>query len=56
MIEKTGQTRIKCCLKAYPKYAAVIDGYIALYGGRKERETTRYVYYIVDADLLNKQQ
>lgn len=56
LIEKTGQTRIKCCLKAYPKYAAVIDGYIALHGGRKERETTRYVYYIVDADLLNKQQ
>jgi hypothetical protein len=54
LIEKTGQTRIKCSIKAYPRYAAVIDGYITLHGGRKERETSRYVYYIVDADLMNK--
>lgn len=54
LIEKTGQTRIKCALRAYPMYAAIIDSYIALHGGRKERETLRYVYYLIDADLLSK--
>ena len=54
LIEKTGQTRIKCSLKAYPMYAAIIDSYIAMHGGRKERETKRCVYYLIDADLLSK--
>ena len=54
LIEKTGQTRIKCSLKAYPMYAAIIDSYIAMHGGRKECETKRYVYYLIDADLLSK--
>ena len=54
LIEKTGQTRIKCSLKAYPMYDAIIDSYIAMHGGRKERETKRYVYYLIDADLLSK--
>ena len=53
LIEKTGQTRIRCDRKAYPHYAAMIAGYIALYGGRRERESTRYIYFIVDADIIN---
>lgn len=52
LIEKEGRTRIKVSKSQYPKYASVIDGYMLLYGGRKERESSRYMYFIIDADLL----
>ena len=52
LIEKEGRTRIKVSKAQYPKYASVIDGYILLYGGRKERESARFVYFIVDADII----
>lgn len=54
LIEKENKTRIKVSKTQYPKYASVIDGYMLLYGGRKERETARYIYYIIDADILSR--
>lgn len=52
LIEKENKTRIKVSKAQYPKYASVIDGYMLLYGGRKERESSRYVYFIIDADVM----
>jgi hypothetical protein len=52
LIENEGRTRIKVSRAKYPIYASIIDGYILLYGGRKERESSRYVYYIIDADVM----
>ena len=54
LIEKTGQTRIKVSKAKYTQYESVIQGYCVLYGGRKERETARYIYYIIDADILSR--
>lgn len=54
LIEKENKTRIKVSKAQYPKYASVIDGYMLLYGGRKERESTRFVYFIIDADVLTR--
>ena len=54
LIEKTGQTRIKVGRKAYDKCESVIASYIAVHGGRKEKESSRYLYFIIDADLLNR--
>lgn len=52
LIENEGRTRIKVSRAQYPKYASVIDGYMLLYGGRKERESSRYVYFIINADVM----
>lgn len=52
LIENEGRTRIKVSKSQYPKYASVINGYMLLYGGRKERESSRYVYFIIDADVM----
>ncbi len=53
MIEKTGQTEIKVSVKNYPKYADTICAYITLHGGRKVSENSRFIYFEVNADLLN---
>ena len=52
LIEKERRTRIKVSRAQYPKYASIIDGYMLLYGGRKERESSRYVYFIIDAEVM----
>lgn len=52
LIEKTGQTRIKVSLKKLPQYERIIKAYIQMHGGREERRTTKYAYFIVNADLL----
>lgn len=53
LIEKTRQTRIKVALKELPKYKKLINTYISIHGGREEKRNKRFVYFIVDADLLN---
>ena len=53
LMEKTGHTEIKCSVKNYPRYAPIIESYIALHGGRKQSENSRFIYFEVDADLLN---
>jgi len=55
LIEKTNQTRIKVSLKKLPKYERIINTYIRVHGGREERRTTRYVYFIINADIIYKQ-
>lgn len=55
LIEKTNQTRIKVSLKKLPKYECIINTYIRVHGGREERRTTRYVYFIINADIIYKQ-
>lgn len=52
LIEKTGQTRIKVSMKKLPQYERIIKAYILMHGGREERRTTKYAYFIVNADLL----
>ena len=52
LIEKGNKIRIKVSKAQYPKYASIIDGYMLLYGGRKERESSRYVYFIIDANVM----
>lgn len=52
LIENTNQTRIKVSLKKLPQYERIIKAYIAAHGGREERRTTRYVYFIVDANII----
>jgi hypothetical protein len=54
LIEKTNQTRIKVSLKKLPLYERIIKAYIQAHGGREERRTTRYVYFIIDADVIYK--
>lgn len=52
LIENTNQTRIKVSLKKLPQYERIIKAYIAAHGGREESRTTRYVYFIVDANII----
>ena len=52
LIENEGRTRIKVSKVQYSKYEPVINGYILLYGGRKERESSRYIYFIIDAYVM----
>jgi len=54
LVEKTNQTRIKVSLKKLPLYERIIKSYIRAHGGREERRTTRYVYFLVDANLFYK--
>lgn len=54
LIENTNQTRIKVSLKKLPQYERIIRAYIQAHGGREERRTTRYVYFIIDADVIYK--
>ena len=54
LIEKTNQTRIKVSIKKLPQYERIIKAYIQVHGGREERRTTRYVYFLVDANLFYK--
>lgn len=56
LIEKTNQTRIKVSLKKLPQYERIIRAYIRVHGGREERRTTRYVYFIINADIIYKQK
>ena len=52
LIEGKNQTRIKVSLKKLPQYEQIIKAYIAAHGGREERRTTRYVYFIIDANII----
>lgn len=52
LIENTNQTRIKVSLKKFSQYERIIKAYMAAHGGREERRTTRYVYYIIDANII----
>ncbi len=56
LIEKTRKTRIKVPLKQLSVYKKLIDSYIALYGGKEEKRSSKYVYYIIEADLLNRKK
>lgn len=52
LIENTNQTRIKVSLKKLPQYESIIKAYIAAHGGREERRTTKYAYFVVDANII----
>ena len=52
LVEKTNQTRIKVSLKKLPQYERIINAYIAAHGGCEERRTTRYIYFLIDANIL----
>lgn len=52
LLESTNQTRIKVSLKKLPQYERIIQAYIAAHGGREERRTAKYVYFIVDANII----
>ena len=52
LIEKTNQTRIKVSLKKLPVYERIIQAYICAHGGHEERRTTKYAYFIIDADII----
>lgn len=56
LIENTRQTRIKVSKKEFPYCKAIIEVYNKLYGVEFEKSNSRYIYYIVNADLLNKQR
>ena len=53
LIENTRHTRIKVPLNQLSVYKKLIDSFIFRYGGREEKRNKRFVYYIVEADLLN---
>lgn len=53
LIEKTNHTRIKVSLKKLPQYERIINAYIAAHGGCEERRTTRYIYFIICANILS---
>ena len=53
LMEKTGHTEIKCSVKNYPRYATLIEAYLAKHGGQKQSENSRFIYFEVFADLLN---
>lgn len=50
------KTIIKVTKKQFPYYEKIIKSYIILYGGKLEKENSRYIYYIINADLLNKKR
>ena len=54
LIEKENKTRIKCALKEYKMMKKYIDAQITLNGGYEEKRNSRYVYFIVNADLMNR--
>ena len=56
LIQETRHTRIKCPLKEYPAFKRLIASYIALYGGREEKRSSRFIYFVVEADLLNRKK
>ena len=53
LIEKTGQTRIKISTAEWNK-----DSWIrkAFEGIKPEKESSRYIYFVVNADLLNNRK
>lgn len=53
LIEKTNQTRIKVSIKQLSLYSSIIMGYISIYGGYEDHRTSKYVYYIIDANILS---
>ena len=53
LIFETGHTEIKVSINKYPLWKRLIDAKIAKHGGRETRRSTRYIYFEVDADLLN---
>lgn len=53
LIEEENKTRIKCRIKDYKEMKEYIDALIALHGGKEEKRNSRYVYIVIDADLLN---
>jgi len=53
LIEKTRQTRIKVSIKNLSVYKKLIDSYISRFGGYEEKRNKRFVYFIVEADLMN---
>ena len=56
LFEENGiaRTRIKVSKKHLDTYKKIIGSYIAKYGGDFEKQSSRFVYYIVNADLINK--
>lgn len=53
LIEKTQHTRIKVPVNRLPAFKNLIASYIALYGGREIKRSSKFIYFEIDADLLS---
>lgn len=55
LIDK-GKTQIKVSKKNYLQYKTLIDTYIMIYGGEKGKENSRWIYFTINTDLLNRKR
>jgi len=54
LMNGTTHTQIKVRIKEYPHYEGMIQAYILLHGGGEIRRSSTFIYFEIDADLLNK--
>lgn len=54
LIESNRHTQIKVPVNQLSVYKKLILSYIALHGGRETKRNSRFIYFEIDADLMNK--
>lgn len=54
IIERSGHTKIKVPVKQYAAFKSMIQAYITLHGGQETKRNSKFVYFEIYADLLNK--
>lgn len=48
------KTILKVSRTGFLRYKTLIDSYILLYGGKPTKESSRFLYFEIDVDLLNR--
>ena len=56
LVEKINHTTLKVSLAELPSCKDIIAAYLALYGGCEMKRSSRFVYYEINANLLNKKK
>ena len=51
-----GYTRLKVSKRQLKSYETLITSYIMVFGGKCVKESSRFIYYIVYTDLINRKK
>lgn len=51
-----GYTRLKVPKKQFKVYEELIKSYIIFFGGKCIKESSRFIYYVIYADLISKEE
>jgi hypothetical protein len=54
IIEKSKHTKIKVPAKKYSAFRNMIQTYITVYGGHEIKRNSKFMYFEIYADLLNR--